>query len=115
MRALGHDTARLDSFSANICADPRLIELRGRIKIRADDTMPKTASLLEVLRRDGARLSARHDLLAPLSLAAREERVRAKAAGLIGHDVSQQAWGMLQSGATAGDFAGLLCVACADG
>ena len=109
MWALGHDTARLDSFSARICADPRLIELRTRIKVRADDAMPETASLLEVLRRDGARLSARHDLLAPLSLATREGRVRAKAVGLIGDDLAQQAWGMLHSGATAGDFAGLLC------
>jgi len=108
MHALGHDTGRLDSYSTAICADPRLVALRGQIRVQPDETMPETAAALELLRRDGARLDARHDLLAPMTLATREERVRAKAAGLIGADLADQAWGMLQSGARADGFARLL-------
>ncbi len=108
MQALGHDTGRLDSYSAAICADPRLVALRGQIKVQADEAIPETGTVLEMLRRDGARLEARHDLLAPMSLAAREERVRAKAVGLIGTELAGQAWGMLQSGARAEGFARLL-------
>jgi 2-methylcitrate dehydratase PrpD len=108
MRALGHDTARLASYSATICADPRLIELRKRIKVVADDAMPETSARLQVLRRDGARLVADHDLLAPMSLATREDRVRAKATSLIGRDLQEQAWAMLGAGAMAEDFARLM-------
>ncbi|PCH67677.1 MAG: 2-methylcitrate dehydratase, partial [Rhodobacteraceae bacterium] len=108
MRALGHDTARLASYSATICADPRLIELRKRIKVTADDAIPETSTRLQVLRRDGTRLVADHDLLAPMTLAAREDRVRAKATSLIGRDLQEQAWAMLRSGALASDFARLM-------
>ena len=109
MRALGHDTGQLESYSAAICADPRLIALRTRITVLADEEVSETSARLEVLRRDGARLTAQHDLAAPMTLAAREDRVRAKAAGLIGRTLSDRAWGMLNAGGGAGDFAGLLC------
>jgi 2-methylcitrate dehydratase PrpD len=110
MRALGYDTARLDSYSARVCADPMLIALRERINVQADAALPETSSVLEVLRRDGARLRAQHDLQSVMSLAAREERVRNKAVGLIGDGLTNQAWGMLQSGARTAEYARLLCV-----
>ncbi len=108
MRALGHDTARLESFGASVCADPRLHSLRERIEVVADATMAETATVLAVLRRDGTWLETRHDLRSAGGLAVREERVRAKARGLIGADVAEQAWGMLRTAAPASDFAGLL-------
>lgn len=108
MRALGYDTARLDSYSAAVCADPRLIALRQRITVQSDDSLSETAAVLNVLRRDGARLEARHDLQDQISLSQREERVRAKADGLIGAELAARAWGMLQSGGRAQRFAALL-------
>lgn len=107
MRALGHDTARLESYSAAISGDPRLIALRARITVVADETVSETSAILHVLRRDGARLTARHDLAAPMTYGAREDRVRAKAAGLIGADLADRVWGMLNTGGGAGDFARL--------
>ncbi|MFT7595961.1 MAG: 2-methylcitrate dehydratase PrpD [Paracoccaceae bacterium] len=108
MRALGYDTARLDSYSAAICADPRLLALRQRITVQGDDSLSETAATLTVLRRDGARLEARHDLQDQISLSDREERVRAKATGLIGPDLTEQVWGLLNSGGRAADLARLL-------
>lgn len=108
MRALGYDTARLDSYSDAICANPKLVALRDRISVQADETLLEAEAVLEVLRRDGTRGTARHDLLTPMALAMREDRVRAKAVGLIGADMVEQAWGMLQSGGRAHDFAQLL-------
>jgi 2-methylcitrate dehydratase PrpD len=109
MRALGHDTGQLASYSAAICADPRLIALRKRITVLADEDVSETSAILGVLRRDGTRLEAQHDLAAPMTLAEREDRVRAKAAGLIGSELADRVWGMLNTGGGAGEFAGLLC------
>ncbi len=109
MRALGHDTARLDSYSAAICTDARLVALRERIKVQPDTSLSETETILAVLRRDGARLEAHHDLAIPMALAVRQDRVRTKAVGLIGADAVDQAWGMLRSGgARATGFARLM-------
>ncbi|MEX0348521.1 MAG: MmgE/PrpD family protein [Paracoccaceae bacterium] len=105
MWALGYDTARLDSYSEKTCADPRLQRLREHISVEADETLTETQAHLSVLRRDGQRLEADHDLLHPLPLAAREERVRAKAAKLIGAQASDEIWSMLRTGGAAADLA----------
>ncbi|MCV2890038.1 MmgE/PrpD family protein [Ruegeria aquimaris] len=110
MRALGHDTARLDSYSDAVCADPRLVALREKIEVRADDSLSETQAHLELLRRDGVRQEAEHDLMAPMTLSAREERVRAKAVKLIGGRVADEIWAMLRTGGRAADLAARLAV-----
>ncbi|MDP5216303.1 MmgE/PrpD family protein [Ruegeria sp. 2205SS24-7] len=104
MRALGYDTARLDSFCEKVCADPRLQRLRDHITVEADETLSETQAHLSVLRRDGQRLEARHDLMEPLSLATREERVRAKSAKLIGAQASDEIWSLLRTGGSAAEL-----------
>ncbi|MCL6281998.1 MmgE/PrpD family protein [Ruegeria sp. 2012CJ41-6] len=105
MRALGYDTARLDSYSEKVCADPRLQRLRDHISVEADETLSETQAHLSVLRRDGQRLEASHDLKEPLSLAAREDRVRAKSATLIGGQLSDEIWSLLRTGGSAAELA----------
>ncbi|WP_164658806.1 MmgE/PrpD family protein [Tropicibacter sp. Alg240-R139] len=105
MHALGHDTARLDSYSDAVCADPRLIALRGRINVEADESLTETQAHLSILRRDGSRSEATHDLQAPLPLATREERVRTKAAKLIGGALTDEVWSLLRTGGRAADLA----------
>ncbi|GAB5436900.1 MmgE/PrpD family protein [Falsiruegeria mediterranea] len=105
MHALGYDTARLDSYSEAVCANPRLIALRDRIKVEADETLTETQAHLSILRRDGSRDGATHDLQAPLPLATREERVRTKAAKLIGGALTDEVWSLLRTGGRAADLA----------
>ncbi|MFK7753774.1 MAG: MmgE/PrpD family protein [Sedimentitalea sp.] len=105
MTALGYDTARLDSYRDSICADPRLAELRHRVTVRTDDALSETAARVEILRRDGVRRDATHDLLAPMGLSEREGRVRTKAAALIGAERALQVWSVLNSHGTAQDLA----------
>lgn len=109
MQATGYDTARLDSYSEKACADPRIRDLRSRITVVADDSLTETQAVLSVLRRDGARLEASHDLDAPISLAEREDRLRRKASALIGQERADLAWGQLRGGGSAAGFATLLC------
>lgn len=108
MSAMGQDTARLDSYSDVLCADPRLIDLRERIVVEPDDGLSETRARVAVLRRDGSRAEAEHDLLAPMSLARREERVRGKAAKLIGGRIADEVWALLRTGGSARDLAARL-------
>ncbi len=108
MLALGYDTALPESYSAEVCADPRLISLRERITVEADESLSETQARLSILRRDGVRREASHDLLAPMSLSDREDRVREKAGKLIGADEADSIWSMLRSGGRAADLAAKL-------
>ncbi|MBE1282290.1 MAG: MmgE/PrpD family protein [Rhodobacteraceae bacterium] len=108
MRALGYDTARLDSFSDKLCADPRLRSLRDLVQVEADDSLSETEAVLTLLRRDGARKEVHHDLLAPMELPQREARVREKVETLIGAPRAQAAWQLLRGGGPARDFGRLL-------
>jgi 2-methylcitrate dehydratase PrpD len=108
MRATGYDTARLDSFRDRTCADPRVQDLRSRIKVVADDDLSETAAVLSVLRRDGARLRAHHDLQIPISMPEREDRIRRKASVLVGQDLAEHAWSQLRGGGDAAGFARLI-------
>lgn len=109
MCALGHDTARLDSYSDAICADARLQALRDLVVVRESDEISETEARLELLRRDGQRLSARHDLSDPMSLPLRQDRVHAKATSLIGAEAVARVSTLLsQGGASAEDLALLL-------
>ncbi|GAA6160873.1 MmgE/PrpD family protein [Ruegeria sp. HU-ET01832] len=108
MQALGYDTALPASYSEKTCADPRLTSLRNRVTVEEDETLSETQAHLTLLRRDGARKEASHDLLTPLPLSEREDRVRGKAAKLIGGDEADAIWSMLRTGGRARDLAALL-------
>lgn len=110
MQALGYDTARLDSYSDKVCADPRLIALRELITVEADESLSETQAHLSVLRKTGERLDADHDLMTPLSLSEREERVRLKAVKLIGGTAADEIWSMLRTGGRAADLAARLAL-----
>ncbi len=101
MQALGFDTALPESYSARTCADPRIVSLRNRISVDADDSLSETQAQISLLRRDGVRRKAKHDLLTPMALSDREDRVRGKAAKLIGHEDADAVWSMLRTGGRA--------------
>ena len=107
MQAMGYDTAVPGNYTDKVCADLRIKSLRDRVTVEADESLSETQAHLSLLRRDGIRLNATHDLLTPMSLSDREDRVRAKAAKLIGADDSDAIWSMLRTGGRAHDLAKL--------
>ncbi len=108
MQALGYDTALPGSYSEKVCADPRIRSLQDRITVEADDSLSETEARLTLLRRDGARREATYDLMTPMSLSDREDRVRAKASKLIGGIEADAIWSMLRTGGRARDLAAKL-------
>ncbi|WP_323769173.1 MmgE/PrpD family protein [Antarctobacter sp.] len=93
---LGHDTAALDTYSDALCADPQITALRDRVTVQTDDTLKETEALV-TLDTDGS-YEAHFDLEAPIPLEARADRLRAKAAALVGTDSAAALWQAIESG-----------------
>ena len=92
MALLGIDTASPAAFTDALCAEPGLVALRDEVRIFGDGDLAETAALARVLYRSGATIEARHDLERPMPIDAREAKVRAKAAALIGEDAAGAIW-----------------------
>jgi 2-methylcitrate dehydratase PrpD len=99
MHFLGHDTARLDSYSDALCADPALKALRQRVQVNDDPRIAETATILSVKMIDSNMLQAKHDLDEPMPIATRKAKIMAKATSLLGDEKSAHIWAMVQNAA----------------
>lgn len=91
--ALSHvDTGALASFTDALCADPVLVGLRDRVLVETDDTLADTATRVHLRLRDGRVLEQAFDLDAPIPIDAREAKIRAKAASLLGAARAEAIW-----------------------
>jgi hypothetical protein len=107
MQILGHDTARLDSYSDAICADPAVQGLRARVQVVADDSLRETEAEVTVTTESG-RAVATHDLDAPMTIDARRERLQGKAASLVGKDLAASIWNTIENDADPAAIGGLM-------
>jgi len=98
MGLCGVSTASLANFSEETAADPALVTLRDKVMVDFDDSLLETQSRVQVVLAGGKLLEAAHDLNAPISLEARQQRLMAKAAALIGDNEASAIWDMLQGG-----------------
>lgn len=80
----GVDTAVIANFSDATANDPALVALRDRVHVQDDETLSEMQARVDVAYVDGSSDTLHHDLNAPIDLATREKRLRAKAAGLLG-------------------------------
>ncbi|MYM53882.1 MmgE/PrpD family protein [Rhodobacteraceae bacterium GS-10] len=108
MHFLGHDTGALDSYTDALCADAAIQRLRKLVEVTADDSVSETGAVLEVELSDGGKMQATHDLNAPMPLAEREAKVRAKSRSLIGEDRPEEAWAAICAEAPASSIASFL-------
>ena len=103
---LGHDTAALDSYTDALACDPAVAALRDRVTVEAVDTVAETAARVTFDTAAGP-LIAGFDLDTPLPLAERAQRIRRKAAALLGPDGAEAAWRAVEGG-TVAEIAALL-------
>ncbi|MDX1782270.1 MAG: MmgE/PrpD family protein [Thalassovita sp.] len=108
MHFLGHDTGALDSYTDNLCADSGVQRLRRLVEVRPDEAVSETGATLEVVLREGENVIASHDLNAPMPLAGREAKVRAKSQSLIGAGRSEAAWAAIKGNAAGEAIAAFL-------
>lgn len=84
---LGYSTAKLSSFSDALARDAKVIALRDRVKVVADDSLSEMQARVVVDGRE-----AFHDLDEVLPLKVRREKIKAKASDLIGSGLTAQVW-----------------------
>ncbi len=96
LAALGYDTAKLDTYRDDLCADPKVQALRDKVHVEAADHLSETQAELTV-EQAGATLHAQFDLDAPMPLDQREARIKAKAASLLGKDTAHNVWAAIET------------------
>lgn len=92
MALTGRDTSALSTFSDATCKDNLLVRLRDRVHVIADDTVSDTQTHAVIECAGGESFKATYDLAQPLPIEMREERVRAKAAALLGAEPAATLW-----------------------
>ena len=107
LAALGHDTARLDSYTDSLARASAVVALRGRVEVTSDDRLAETAAIVR-LTVNGESREATHDLLAPLPLATRAAKLQAKAEALLGADAVARLSGLVTENAAPGEIGAAL-------
>lgn len=100
MALLGHSTAALSSYADALCRDPKVLDLRNKVSVTSSETIPETGSEVSIVMADGANRRARFDLNSPMTYQARQARVLAKAAALLGQAKADDLWAAVQTQAS---------------
>ncbi|NND49854.1 MAG: MmgE/PrpD family protein, partial [Rhizobiales bacterium] len=88
----GRDTSDLSTFNEAVCSDTELNDLRDRVVATANASLPDTAARVCIDLNAGGRIETDHDLATLLPAPIREEKVRAKAATLLGPTRAEHIW-----------------------
>ncbi|MEL7257264.1 MAG: MmgE/PrpD family protein [Pseudomonadota bacterium] len=108
MCLLGYDTARLDSFTNALTQDPAIVALRQKVEVVADNTLSEMQARVNVTLRTGDTVTLIHDLNTPVPMATRADRIKAKAASLLGSSRAEALWDLIDAKAPPQDFAAAL-------
>ena len=98
MALLDYSTAKLDSFSDAVCADPKIEALRAKVHVTADDAVSETGARVRVTLQDGTEASAQFDLNTPMQLEDRRSRVIEKSRALLGAVAAERVWTNISTG-----------------
>ena len=88
----GYDTARIETYNDAICQDVDLLRLRDKVFVATDREISDAAATVDLKLVNGDTHSQSFDLTDPVPLAAREVRVMAKVASLIGAAEASSLW-----------------------
>ncbi len=89
---LGHDTARIETYNDMVCQEADVVWLRDRVIVATDPVISDAAARVDLKMANGDIHRQSFDLTDPMPLAAREARVRAKVASLIGTEEASSLW-----------------------
>ena len=92
MTVLGHATGAISNFSDEIARDVDVCAFREKIEVVEDDTLSETQSQVTLTLVTGEVRRLRHDLMTPITLEERSEKLRAKVNALLGDARAQALW-----------------------
>ena len=96
MALLGHDTGGIDNFTDEVTRDPEIIALRAKISVTQEDRLTETQAEVSLTLETGGMRRLRHDLLAPMEIDTRRDKLKRKAASLLGQPHADALWGAAQ-------------------
>jgi 2-methylcitrate dehydratase PrpD len=92
MTLLGHGTGAISNFSDEIARDKDIIAMRDKIEVVEDEGLSETQAQITLTLVSGEVRRLRHDLLTPITLEARSEKLRAKVQALLGEEQAETLW-----------------------
>lgn len=92
MALLGQDTGTIANFTDAGTQDAHIIALRAKVKVSEEARLTETQTEVSLTLQNGAIRRLRHDLLAPMPQDVRAEKLRVKAAGLLGDAQADVLW-----------------------
>lgn len=92
MALLGCSTGAISSFSDEMSRNPEVCALRDKIEVVEDDSLEETQSQVMLTLSSGEVRRLRHDLMAPMTLEARSEKLLVKGQALVGEARSKALW-----------------------
>lgn len=96
MSLLGHDTGAIGNFTDALANDGHVVALRDRVHVSEDARLSETQSEVSITLADGSTERLRHDLMTPMSLETRAQKLRGKGAALLGAERAETLWGAAQ-------------------
>ena len=113
MALLGLDTADLENYSDVLAQEAQLVALRRKVNVTFSEDMSETAARVTVHFEDGTVASASHDLATPRAQGTMVQRLRSKAATLIGQERAAALWAAVDAGPDLDALLGVLAGATA--
>ncbi|MGB1310697.1 MAG: MmgE/PrpD family protein [Leucothrix sp.] len=96
----GYDTAAITTFEDALCKAPALIALRDKVTAVADDAMTETQSTVTFTLKGCKEITVFHDLAGSTPYEKRAQKVKAKAATLLGQDLMARIWAVIEGDTT---------------
>ncbi|MCX7559881.1 MmgE/PrpD family protein [Sulfitobacter sp. F26204] len=96
MALTGYDTAAIGNFTDALAQSGQLKSLRQRVTVSEDTRLSETQSEVAITLTDGRISHLRADLMAPMSLAERADKLKGKAAALLGGADAEGLWQAVQ-------------------
>jgi 2-methylcitrate dehydratase PrpD len=95
---LGYDTAAIATFNNKICTDSPLVALRDRVVVIGDEAIKETQATVIITLSKSETIEVFHDLEEPRSYEQRAQKVKAKAATLLGQEKMEDLWATVTEG-----------------
>jgi 2-methylcitrate dehydratase PrpD len=97
MALAGYDTGALSTYTDALCAEPVLVTLRDKVRVETDAALSDTAARVSITLRSNETLHGAFDLDQPMAPAARQAKIRVKAASLLGGASADAFWGVIEA------------------
>ena len=89
---MGKNTARLDTFSQELCQNPDLTALRVKTIVETDEQLGDTEAVVCIVSHSGDNFEVHQDLSIKMVIEEREQKLKSKITALLGESGAEKLW-----------------------